>query len=92
MRVGFVGVGALGGHLARSLLRAEFDLTVHDRDPAAQQRIVDLGATAAASPAHAAADADVVITCLPSPAVAAEVVAGDEGLLTPYEKARPGSR
>jgi 3-hydroxyisobutyrate dehydrogenase len=77
----FVGLGHLGGHLAASLLRAGFDVTVHDRDPAAVARIVALGAAAAGSPAEAAARAGNAITCLPSPAVSEFVLAGPNGLL-----------
>lgn len=80
--VGFVGVGRLGAHLAASVLRAGFELTVHDRDPSALQPLVAAGARAAESPAAAAAHADAVITCLPSPAAVADVVAGTDGILT----------
>ena len=81
MRLGFVGLGNLGRHLAASLLRAGFPLTVHDRDEAAAVALVDAGAAWAASPAEVAAAADSVFTCLPSPGAVAEVVAGDAGLL-----------
>jgi 3-hydroxyisobutyrate dehydrogenase len=80
-RLGFIGVGRLGVHLAASLLRAGYEVAVHDRDGAATARIAREGARIVASPADAAADADAVITCLPSPGVVAEVVAGDEGVL-----------
>lgn len=80
-RVGFVGVGRLGGQLATSLLRAGFEVAVHDRDDAATARLRGAGARIAVSPADAAAGTDAVITCLPSPAVVAEVVAGDAGVL-----------
>lgn len=82
MRVGFIGVGRLGTHLAASVVRAGFDVTVHDRDPSTLAPLADAGASVAASSASAAADADAVLTCLPSPAAVAEVVAGDEGILT----------
>jgi 3-hydroxyisobutyrate dehydrogenase-like beta-hydroxyacid dehydrogenase len=76
----FIGLGHLGGHLAASLLRAGFSVTVYDRDPAAVARLVALGATAANSPAEAAR-AGNAITCLPSPAVSEVVLAGPDGLL-----------
>lgn len=81
MRVGFVGVGALGAKLAGRLLDGGFDLTVHDRDPAAARPLVERGARAAASPQETAAGADAVVTCLPSPAISAAVVAGEAGVL-----------
>jgi 3-hydroxyisobutyrate dehydrogenase len=87
VRVAFIGIGRLGGHLAARLVDAGFEVVVHDRDPAAVARLVDFGARAAGSPAAAAATADAAVTCLPSPAVSAAVVAGAEGVL---ETLRPG--
>ncbi|RWD61757.1 MAG: NAD(P)-dependent oxidoreductase [Mesorhizobium sp.] len=77
----FIGLGHLGGNLAASLLRNGFAVTVFDCDPAAVERLVALGATAATSPAQAAARAGNVITCLPSPKVSETVLAGSGGLL-----------
>jgi 3-hydroxyisobutyrate dehydrogenase len=76
----FIGLGHLGGNLAASLRRNGFAVTVFDRDPAAVERLVALGATAAASPAEAAR-AGNAITCLPSPKVSEAVLAGPDGLL-----------
>lgn len=82
MEVGFVGVGRLGGHLAASLLRAGFALSVHDLDREAGRRLEDAGAGWAGSPAAAAAGADVVVTCLPAPSAVAEVIGGRDGVLS----------
>lgn len=87
MRLGFVGLGNLGRHLAASLLRAGFPLTVHDRDEAAARPLLDAGAAWASSPAAVAAASDSVFTCLPSPQAVADVLAGESGLL---EGLRPG--
>jgi 3-hydroxyisobutyrate dehydrogenase len=81
MRVGFIGVGRLGSHLAASLRRAGFPLTVHDRERAAAASLEVAGARWAGSPAEAAREVDVVITCLPSPEAVARVVEGDDGVL-----------
>ncbi len=81
MRIGFVGVGRLGRHLASSLVREGFAVTVHDRDEDAARPVVDAGAAWASSPAGVAVDAEAVITCLPSPAAVTAVVAGEDGLL-----------
>ncbi len=81
MRYGFIGLGNLGRHLAASLARAGFDLTAHDLDRAAAETLLTLGAAWAASPREAAADADAVITCLPSPAASAAVLTGENGVL-----------
>lgn len=74
MRYGFIGLGNLGGHLAASMVRAGFDLTVHDRDPALAAPLVALGAKAAGNAAELAAEVDAVLTCLPSPAVSEAVL------------------
>ena len=81
MRIGFIGVGNLGVHLAGSLLRARFPLTVSDLDRQAADGLVAAGASWAASPREVAARSDSVITCLPSPAAVAAVVAGETGIL-----------
>ena len=81
MRIGFIGLGNLGRCLAASLLRAGFPLTVSDRDEAAAESLVQAGAAWAASPREVAQASDTVFTCLPSPAVVAEVLTGEEGIL-----------
>ncbi len=75
MQYGFIGLGNLGGHLAASLLGADFKVTVHDKDRATADRIVGLGATWADSPETLAETCDAVLTCLPSPKVS-ELVLG----------------
>ena len=74
MKVGFVGLGSVGGKLAGSVLRNGFDLSVHDLDAVAVAGFVARGARNGGSPAALMADCDVVITCLPSPAACAVVV------------------
>jgi 3-hydroxyisobutyrate dehydrogenase-like beta-hydroxyacid dehydrogenase len=88
VNVGFVGLGRLGSQLAASLLRAGVPLTVHDREPSAGAALGTLGARVAGSPREVAEASDVVLTCLPSPAAVAAVVAGIDGLL---DGLRPGS-
>lgn len=85
MRYGFIGLGNLGGHLAASLLGAGFKVAVHDKNPAAAERLMGLGADRADGPEALAADCDAVLTCLPSPKVS-ELVLGR--MLTTM---RPGS-
>lgn len=75
MRYAYIGLGNLGGHLAASLARAGFPLVVHDRDPGLKSRFEALGVDWADVAAEAAAEADAVITCLPSPAVSEAVLA-----------------
>ena len=68
MQVGFVGLGAVGGKLAGSLLRNGIDLTVTDLDAVKCAAFAERGAKVAETPADLMRDCEVVITCLPSPA------------------------
>ena len=73
--IGFVGAGALGGAMARSLLRAGLKLMVFDAADTARQRMAEAGAEIAPS-ARAVADAcEIVFACLPAPAVSITVAA-----------------
>ncbi|MBC7181553.1 MAG: NAD(P)-dependent oxidoreductase [Roseovarius sp.] len=74
MKIGFIGLGNVGGKLSGSLLRNGHDLTVHDLNGALVADFVARGAKAAASPAQMMRDCDVVITCLPSPAASDAVM------------------
>ncbi len=68
LKVGFIGLGNVGGKLSGSLLRNGIDLTVHDLDADLVRAFVDQGAKAGGNPAQMVRDCDAVITCLPSPA------------------------
>ncbi|MGB1155549.1 MAG: NAD(P)-dependent oxidoreductase [Alphaproteobacteria bacterium] len=81
MKVGFIGLGNVGGKLSGSLLRNEFDLTVRDLDRDAAQPFLDKGAHWADSPKAMAEAVDMVITCLPSPAASAAVMEAEDGIL-----------
>ncbi len=81
MKIGFIGLGNVGGLLAGSLLRNGFDLHVRDTDAAAAAVLLDAGAGCFDSGREMAAACDIVITCLPSPAVSAEVMQADDGVL-----------
>ena len=81
LRVGFIGLGNVGGKLAGSLLRNGIDLTVRDLDRQVAQPFLDAGAKWADSPRELAAQVDVVITCLPSPAASAAVMEAEDGVI-----------
>lgn len=81
MRYGFIGLGHLGSHLAASLLREGFDLTVHDLNHDAARNLIEHGAHWAQSPKELAGAVDAVITCLPSPTASAMVLTSDDGVL-----------
>ncbi|WP_372886002.1 NAD(P)-dependent oxidoreductase [Shimia sp.] len=74
MKVGFIGLGNVGGKLSGSLLRNGVDLTVHDLDGGLVAGFVDRGAKAGEGPAQMMRDCDAVITCLPSPAASDAVM------------------
>ncbi|HEX9446344.1 MAG TPA: NAD(P)-binding domain-containing protein, partial [Dongiaceae bacterium] len=76
-QIGFIGLGNLGFHLAASLIKAGFSVTVHDlnRDTAAP--LLAKGAQWADSPAALSARCESVLTCLPSPAAVTRVVTGE---------------
>ena len=81
MKVGFIGLGNVGGKLARSLLRNKFDLTVRDLDQNLNKTFIDLGAKVANSPKELAEQVDLIITCLPSPKICSDVMEGKNGVL-----------
>jgi len=82
MKVGFIGLGNVGGKLAGSLLRNNFDLTVRDLDKNLTQSFRDLGATVANSAKELAEQVDLIITCLPSPKICAEVMEAEDGVIS----------
>ena len=88
MRLGFVGLGNLGGHLAASLLRAGFELTVCDLDRERAVALLEAGASWADTPRAVAEASDTVLTCLPTSAAVTAVVEGPDGVLAGV---RPGS-
>lgn len=81
MKVGFIGLGNVGAKLAGSLLRNEFSLVVRDTDREAARQLLDQGAGWGESGQQMAQLCDVVITCLPSPAVSARVMEEGQGVL-----------
>jgi 3-hydroxyisobutyrate dehydrogenase len=80
LRIGYIGLGALGRHLAGSLLQAGFPLTVYDVDRTCAIDLEKSGAVCADSILEVARASDTVITCLPSPEVVNEVIAGEGGV------------
>jgi 3-hydroxyisobutyrate dehydrogenase len=85
MKYGYIGLGNLGGHLAASLIRKGFDVTVYDLDKSLSDRHIMAGAKWAATPEELAERVDHVFTCLPSP------VASEKVLVQLLEGMKPGS-
>lgn len=81
MKIGFIGLGNVGGKLAGSLVRNGHDVTVRDLDRAVAQPFLDKGAAWGDSPRAMMESCDAVITCLPSPAASAAVMEAEDGLL-----------
>lgn len=81
MQVGFIGLGNVGGQLAGSLLRNGLNVMVRDLDDALMAKFKEKGAATASSPKELAEACDVVITCLPSPAVCSHVMEADDGVI-----------
>ena len=81
MKIGFIGLGNVGGKLAGSLIRNGHDVTVRDLDKNIAQPFLDQGAKWADSPVDMAKSCEAVITCLPSPSASAAVMEAADGLL-----------
>lgn len=81
MKIGFIGLGNVGGKLAGSLLRNGFDLTVRDLDRELAEPFLGKGAKWADSPKEMAEAVDFIITCLPNPAASAAVMEAGDGIV-----------
>jgi 3-hydroxyisobutyrate dehydrogenase len=81
MKIGFIGLGNVGGKLAGSLLRNGKDLTVRDLNEEFVADFVKRGAASANSPKEMAEKCDVIITCLPTPAACSQVMEAEDGIL-----------
>lgn len=80
MKVGFIGLGVMGGPMAANILKGGHELTVYDRSPEAVARLVQLGAKAAATPKELAQASEIVVTMLPEPQHVEQVVVGKDGV------------
>ena len=86
--IGFIGVGNMGGPMARNLLKAGHAVAVFDLVPEAAARCVAAGATAAATVGDAIRAAEIIVTMLPAGKHVREVYLGAAGVLA---AARPGT-
>jgi 3-hydroxyisobutyrate dehydrogenase len=82
MKIGFVGLGHMGAPMARNLLKAGHSLIVYDVVQRNVDALKSAGASAATSPAKAAAQAELVITMLPSSPHVKSVYLDKEGVLS----------
>lgn len=80
-KIGFIGLGNMGGAAARNIQRAGFDLTVYDLRKEAASKLLAHGAHWANSPAEVINQVDIVVTMVFGPKQVAQVLQGEDGLL-----------
>jgi 3-hydroxyisobutyrate dehydrogenase len=80
-RIGFIGLGVMGKHMARNLIKAGFTLTIWNRTRSKMNDLIDIGATAAASPRVVAEKSDVIVTMVSDSPDVESVVLGDNGVI-----------
>jgi 3-hydroxyisobutyrate dehydrogenase-like beta-hydroxyacid dehydrogenase len=80
VKVGFIGLGVMGGPMALNILKGGHELTVFDLSREAVERLTRAGAKAAGSPREVGAASEVVVTMLPEPQHVEEVVLGADGV------------
>ncbi|WP_243794283.1 2-hydroxy-3-oxopropionate reductase [Saccharopolyspora gloriosae] len=85
-KIGFIGLGIMGGPMAANLVQAGHEVTGFNRSPAAVDELVAAGGTAAASIAEAVSGAEVIFTMLPDSPDVESVVFGEDGVLAVAER------
>jgi 3-hydroxyisobutyrate dehydrogenase-like beta-hydroxyacid dehydrogenase len=81
MRVGFIGLGAMGSRMAGRVLAAHHDVVVYNRTPERTQALAERGATVAATPRQLAAAVDIVVSSVANDAALEQVMFGPDGAL-----------
>ena len=81
MKVGFVGLGTMSGHMAFNCLQGGNDLIVHDINQSSATRHLEAGADWADTPKQVAEQSEVVFTSLPGPTEIQAVTMGEDGLI-----------
>jgi 3-hydroxyisobutyrate dehydrogenase len=88
MKVAFIGMGTMGAPMALNILKAGYDLTVHNRTREKEKVVSREGASRAETPLDAAKKSDVIITCVSDTPDVEEVILGDAGVI---RSAKPGA-
>ena len=86
MKIGFIGLGNVGGKLATSLFRNKFDLTVYDLDKNITDNFKSKGVKIGNSLNELVNEVDIIITCLPSPEICKDVMLNENGILKNISK------
>ena len=81
LKVGYIGLGLMGKPIAKNILKAGFQLMVHNRSRGAVDELVALGAESASSPAEMAARVDMIFTNLPNSPDVEMVTLGKDGVI-----------
>jgi 3-hydroxyisobutyrate dehydrogenase len=88
MKIAFIGMGTMGVPMALNILKAGYDLTVHNRTREKEEVVAREGASRAETPLDAAKKSDVIITCVSDTPDVEEVILGDAGVI---RSAKPGA-
>ena len=86
MKIGFIGLGNVGGKLANNLIKGRYKIIVRDLDAKLSKKFKKKGAVIASSPKELAENSDIVITCLPSPKACSKVMTAKNGVLEGLSK------
>ena len=81
MKIGFIGLGNVGGKLANNLLNNQFDVTVLDKDEKITLEFQSKGSKISNSIQELVENSEIIITCLPSPKVCKEVLESENGII-----------
>ena len=81
MKVGFIGLGTMGGSMAYNALDGGNELVVHDINPASATRHLEAGATWVDTPREVAEQSEIVFTSLPGPTQVEVVALGESGIM-----------
>lgn len=84
--IGFVGIGIMGVHMSRNLMKAGYNLFVYNRTASKCDPLVEEGATACATPAEVGAQSDLVFCCVSDAPDVWEVIMGDQGVSQTLKK------
>ncbi len=82
MKLGFIGLGAMGKPMAKRLVDADHEVYVYDVVPEAIKELADVGAQVCASPLEVGNQAEIILLSLPNSAIVTNVVLGDAGVLS----------
>jgi len=81
LKIGYIGLGIMGKPMARNIMKAGYEVVVHNRSRGSVNELVSEGAIEAHSPAEVARQVDIVFTNLPDSPDVELVVLGEQGII-----------